>query len=59
MVIVLYFLQYVNPAFEKLTGFNKADILGNSTNVLINEDKTGKVNVNIAVVYRSADWCSL
>lgn len=32
--------SYVNPAFERLTGFRKSEILGSPTDNLLNEDKT-------------------
>ena len=37
------FPQYVNPAFEKLAGFKSIDMVGKSTDVLLNEEKTGAV----------------
>ncbi|XP_063694816.1 high affinity cAMP-specific and IBMX-insensitive 3',5'-cyclic phosphodiesterase 8B-like isoform X10 [Bolinopsis microptera] len=33
--------SYVNPAFEKLAGFKSIDMVGKSTDVLLNEEKTG------------------
>ena len=38
--------QYVNPAFERLTGFRKSEILGSPTDNLLNEDKTATVSLS-------------